>query len=844
MPESNDLFSQHARLITLETAQATGQPDTLVAESFTGFEAVNELFWFDIDALSVSAQIDLDTFIGEQITLRLLQADGSHRAWHGYCTQATWLGADGGRVRYRLRLEPFLAFLGLRHDAYIFQDKDARQIITELMADYPQANFAWDATQTLAERAICTQYRETDLDFFTRLLASEGLSWRFEHEQKETGGDANSSGHARHKLIIFDSQTALPDMPGGVNLRFHGLRASDSQDAIREFSAARQPQSNAVAVSSWHPGQLVAPAASLGSSLAQGELPVLERYVTNTERRYADADAADRHSRLALKALELDNKNFLGQGAVRQLAAGCSFNLSQHQHYPEGDNQFTVLAVKHSASNNLGTGIVPLLPTNLLERGTYRNQFSCVRQSVALVPPLTALRQAATALGNQTALVVGLPQAPLTTERDHRIKIQFPWQRGQQPHAGGLSETGSSADTTGNAPGDDTSGTWVRVAEALAGPNWGSVFTPRIGSEVLVGFIENDIDRPVIVASLYNGSDTPPFAAGVDSGVNHAGHLSGMHSHNLEDGGYNQWVLDDSPDQLRMRLASATAASQLNLGYLVSQAPSSAQRGAYRGHGFELRSDAWGMVRGGEGLLLTSTARNRQGASVQSTQLDSAESLAQLNAAASLNGRLSQAAQQQQAIVSGQASLAQQQRIQAMDPQQQGKYPAEVNGQPAASASPGGREADPGRPVARYGVPLVNLDSPASMNWASPAASTVFSGQHLHWSTQADSHWAAGHTFAAATGNASSLFSLQGGIKAIAANGPVSVQAHTGALEILADQAITITSVNNRIDLKANSQITLQAGQTTITLNGGNITFTCPGQFSAKGGQHPFSGGQ
>jgi type VI secretion system secreted protein VgrG len=91
--------------------------------------------------------------------------------------------------------------------------------------------------------------------------------------------------------------------------------------------------------------------------------------------------------------------------------------------------------------------------------------------------------------------------------------------------------------------------------------------------------------------------------------------------------------------------------------------------------------------------------------------------------------------------------------------------------------------------------------------------------------------------------SASSLFSLQGGIKAIAANGPVSVQAHTGALEILADQAITITSVNNRIDLKANSQITLQAGQTTITLNGGNITFTCPGQFSAKGGQHPFSGG-
>jgi type VI secretion system secreted protein VgrG len=40
-------------------------------------------------------------------------------------------------------------------------------------------------------------------------------------------------------------------------------------------------------------------------------------------------------------------------------------------------------------------------------------------------------------------------------------------------------------DENGNAPGNDVSGTWVRVAEALAGPNWGSQFTPRIGTEVL-----------------------------------------------------------------------------------------------------------------------------------------------------------------------------------------------------------------------------------------------------------------------------------------------------------------------------------------------------------------------
>lgn len=82
-----------------------------------------------------------------------------------------------------------------------------------------------------------------------------------------------------------------------------------------------------------------------------------------------------------------------------------------------------------------------------------------------------------------------------------------------------------------------------------------------------------------------------------------------------------------------------------------------------------------------------------------------------------------------------------------------------------------------------------------------------------------------------------------GGIQAIAANGPVSLQAHTGQLEILADKAITVISVNDIIDIKANQKITLQAGQSSITLKGGNITFTCPGSFTVKGGQHVFNGG-
>ncbi|MEF2269916.1 type VI secretion system tip protein TssI/VgrG [Janthinobacterium sp. LS2A] len=853
-------LSQHARLITLATAQASNLPESLMAERMRGREAVNELFRFEVDALSTAAGLDLASFLGEEITLKLLQPDGSWRAWHGLCTDCGFAGADGGVARYRLRLEPALALLGLRRDSYIFQDKNARDLITELLADYPQVRFEFDVSQELAPRPVWTQYRESDLDFLTRVLAFEGLSWRFEHEQDDGAaqqGEQQNAQQAKHKLVIFDSKAAAPPTPGVAGLRFHGVRASDTDDAIDSFSARRQVRANAVGISSWDPQQLAAPAAEHSSSLQAGELPPLPLYDGSGERRHADSAAADPHGLRMLQALELENKQFTGAGAVRRMAAGHAFELLQHEQYAGGANQFTVLWVEHEARNNLGPaggalttllsklstvaslGDVASLLAGQLEAGTYRNTFACARTSVAIVPLATAARQASSALGPQTALVVGLPDSVATTGRDHQIRIQFAWQRGAAANPGGMAH---NTDQQGNAPGNEASGTWVRVAEALAGPNWGSQFTPRIGTEVLVDFIEGDMDRPLVVAQLYTGSDTPPYAAGVDSDVNHAGVISGIHSHNFDGGGYNQWVIDDTPGQLRTRLATSSAATQLNLGYLVQQGPNTAQRGSYRGSGFELRTDAWTVLRGGEGVLISTTARAQTGAGIASTQLDTTEALAQLKGAAELNKSLAEAAQQQTALFSQDAKQAQLDLIKQIDPQQDGKYQASVGGQEALKASAGERKLAADQPVEKFGQPLVVMEAPASINWATPGSTVLFAAQQLQWTTQSDLHMTAGHTYSSVSASAHGLFTHTGGIQAIAANGPVSLQAHTGQLEILADKAITVLSVNDCIDIKANQKITLQAGQSSITLEGGNITFTCPGNFTVKGGQHVLNG--
>ena len=100
-------LSQHSRLIRIETALPEA---ALVVERFSAREAINELFRFEVDCLSGNAHFELKPLLGEEVTLRLLQADGSLRNWHGHVTEAMSLGADGGLARYRLIIEPWLAF--------------------------------------------------------------------------------------------------------------------------------------------------------------------------------------------------------------------------------------------------------------------------------------------------------------------------------------------------------------------------------------------------------------------------------------------------------------------------------------------------------------------------------------------------------------------------------------------------------------------------------------------------------------------------------------------------------------------------------------------------------------
>lgn len=825
-------LSQNARLLQVETPLGKA----LVVERLRLREGVSELFALTLDCLSASAELDVEPLLGKEISVSLLLADGGRRRWHAVVEGVDALGADGGLARYRLHAAPWLATLRLRRDSFVFQDKSVTDILTEVFADYPLAAFAFDVTEPLAPRPVRTQYRETDLDFVLRLMAEAGLSFRFDHQQD--AGQADGGG-ARHRLVVFDARAAQPANPA-ASLRFHRSDATESEDSVTRFGAAREVRANAVTRVAWNDRALLAHGAHAESALDAGALPPLEDYDYDGHGRHPDDAAAEQLANRGLQAHEARALRFEGGGSARQMMPGHVFALTQHDRYAQGSgapgdelggNRYTLLWVEHEAANNLGSQAAQALAASDLEHGAYRNDFTAQPAAAALLP---AWRARPTAPEGVTALVVTAQDASITTGRDLRVKVQFPWQRGERPLPGGLRHR-SHGDDAGNAPGDDRSGTWLRVAGAQAGPNWGAHHLPRQGTEVVVEFLDGDIDQPVVVAQLYNDSDLPPWSAGVDGEANHPGTLSGWHSQGLDGQGHSQWLFDDTAGQVRTRLSSSIAASQLGLGYLVKQAADDASRGEWRGSGFELRSDAWTVVRSGQGMLLSANAR--EGA--RSTQADAQEALALLRGARNAAGRINDAATQRQARPLA-ANEQYDALIKAVDPKADGRYPGSVGGQQAVKAAGGERGGSD--PVERIDGARMLIDAPSSMNLSTPASAVLHASENLHVTAQADGHVAARQTFASASGRSTSLFVQDGGLRAIAANAPVSLQAHTDMLEMLAGQDITITSTTDSIEILANQRITLQAAGGAIVMDGGDIVFKGPGMFSVKGASHNLIG--
>jgi type VI secretion system secreted protein VgrG len=338
------------------------------------------------------------------------------------------------------------------------------------------------------------------------------------------------------------------------------------------------------------------------------------------------------------------------------------------------------------------------------------------------------------------------------------------------------------------------------------------------------------------MGSGYGETMPPPFAAGVDSGVNHPGTISGLHSQALDDADGSQWVHDDATGQLRLRIHNAQWGSELGLGHLIQQGLNSAQRGAWRGSGFEAITQGWAVARAAMGLLASTQARPGTYGSAQGSQMDAHEAVSLLNGGRDLGLRLSDAAGSlgAQGLTGHADDQAVPSLVKLIDLDQEGRHEGE------SLTVPDDERAGAGQPVPAFAEPLVVLDSASALLAASGASTQLYAGQSLSLTAQGDLQQTAAHTYAQVNGQGTSLYAHEGGITAHAASGPVSIRAHTDVFDVLVEQGVTVSSVNDEIRIFAKDKLTFGAADSGFELNGGDITFTTPGTYKEQGGTHAF----
>ena len=905
-------FSSDTRLYALSVDADTGHVGIgdLLVEAFVADEQVAGIEWRDIIVVSTSAHIPLEPLLGRAAALQICLANGSRSSFGGDITDIAMLGSDGGFARYRLRLSPWLWRLSQVRNCRVWQDKRVIEIVDSVFAAYlPRARWRWsEETEAFMHdampRSYCCQYRESDLAFVQRLLSEEGLGWRV--EQCEEGPGA---------VIFADSTrlTAIPDDPsskadGGI--RFHGAHACERQDTILSLRSTRTLSASLSTVLSHDYKAHKVVASSSPSYLKNGSsLSLIESFDSPGPYAYANTDQARRYADLDMEAREAISQMWSGSSTLRTLRAGTRLTVRNTPLKQLGDAaSFTVLRVTSVGVNNIPAGAqhafaelfgpIPELlqevvrenePADLamvaeqaLKTG-YANCFDAVRAEVVWRPQAPGGDKGSdthpTAPGSQTAIVVGpdgndQPSGAdeLYCDRLGRVRIHFHWQEAR-------------------------ASCWVRVAQRSAGGGMGFQFLPRIGTEVLVEFLEGDINRPIIVGALYNGqgeggiaptpggrlpgeSSTACFANAHDHAYSGQGNLAGgnsptWHGASADSGGHrngaaqwglrskefggsghNQLLFDDTDAQGRIQLASSHSAAQLNLGHLIHTADN--YRGSFRGSGAELRTDAYGSIRAGAGLLVTSYKINHQ-AHQRDPAGDNAAGIAMLKQAAKLGEVFSSAAATHHAVALAVYGGTQAPNASVLDttaaPLQvllttiSGMVSSQSIDSACADAAENCTEAGEGKlphtnsaVVAVSAMAGVGVSAGQSMQMANGEAVAIMSGL--------DTQIVAGGQLRQQTSQAIGV--LGGAVKAgagkiglqmIAAKDANDFQALRDMATVQARDEVSVVSANAHIDWAAVKCVKLStAGGANITIDGGNITVQSPGKIAIHAGKKSFVG--
>ncbi|MFL1541044.1 type VI secretion system Vgr family protein [Acinetobacter baumannii] len=830
--ESVGFLSQH-RSVYLQFSDASLNSQVFL-QRIDGQHYLNQGTTAELICLSTNAHISLKTFIGVQVAVDQVTDRGSLFRTTGIITGASQGQSDGALTLYKLTISDPTYLWHKRRNSRVFMNKSVKEISEILFQEWQGKSplFASSLTldlsglkQTYDVRPFVMQLNESDYDFLTRLWRSEGINWLI--DEAELTVPSNTDHIQPQKLRLIDDNNQYQALTRRT-IRYHRSHATEQFDSMTSLKADRSLQPTSVFVQRWQSDVLEQ---TDGAGSVQSKHQHSSNY-DNQSLSLEDAwhfspawmqdlkgeDGATSASNQQLEKFnqnlsayyDAQSKQFIAKTTVRDTQVGYWFELNEHPEidlHDGADKEFLIIGKHYYNQNNLPKDLNQQIQA-LVQQSHWQasqtderqgNELILQRRNIKVVPAYQPLQHRPKA-SVQRARVVGPEGEHIYVDQWGRIKVRFLFTRADDHrHDGGAGSNDN-----------DTDSAWVDVLTPWAGKGYGARFLPRVGEIVVIDFFDGNVDRPFVAGRIHEAERYP-------TQFDQKGHLpdtkklSGIRSEEVDGKGFNQLRFDDTTGQISAQLQSSHAASQLNLGNLSHPKDKAESNG--RGEGFELRTDQWGAVRAGSGLLVSTHKQDQ----AQGVHLDASEAKRQIEGGLNNAKALSEVAKNQQ---TDPLEVLENLKTFIEQIEQQDKEKA-----------------------AAFKQALMVLTAPNSI--------AVASNEDIHLSADGQLSQSAGDSINISTQknliahaqNKISLFAAQQGARLYAGKGKVEIQAQGDGADLIARKGIQIISTEDKVEISASKEIVITAGSSQIKINGSGIFPVTGGKFEVKAGQHVFMGG-
>ena len=445
--------------------------DALLLHHFRAEEELGRLYNFELTLRSNQEDIDFESLLGQNISVRLDVSGNKERYFNGYVTEFSQGENAEGFATYFATMSPWLWFLKQTKDCRIFQEQTAVNIIESVFRDNGYTDYELRLSNDFRNREYTVQYRESDFNFVSRLMEEEGIYYFFTHEE------------GSHRLILCDTYSSHEVIPAYTAIPYYPPDATTirHEDTINHWKHKRKVLPGAVVLNDFD--------FKLSKAKIENHYIFPEKHdkadaeIFDYPGNYVTPDEGGYYARIRQEEIHSRYATVKGKSTAREFTAGGLMKMVKHPR-DDQNTEYLITKVIHKVDQD-AFGSTKKGASGFI----YKNKFSVVE---SLTPYRSArLSKQPVVDGPQHAIVVGPAGEEIYCDKFGRAKVQFPWDR-----------YGKS---------DENSSCWVRVSYNSAGGSFGMMVLPRIGQEVIVDFYEGNPDRPVITGRTYNDVCRVPY---------------------------------------------------------------------------------------------------------------------------------------------------------------------------------------------------------------------------------------------------------------------------------------------------------------------------------------------